>query len=281
MSQDLEDRDQAGLWPVSRWGGWAEADGMPARAAQPVAIYTLGRFGVRLPRGRGLDTAAPRPRLLLQALIAFGGREVHADLLAHALWPDAEGDVAQNALDVALHRLRRRLGVEGLIVVSDRRVSLSNGLAWVDAWAFERVVNAAERLIRQGGAARAAGALARHSEQILSLYGGAFLEREPTYSWALSTRERLRSKLLRHVLEAGAAWERQGGWETAIRLYRKGLEVDPLIEALYQRLMHCFRQTGRKAEALATFDRCRKVLGMQLRVAPSAQTLRIADSLRD
>ena len=263
--------------------GKRAAGGATVGAARAVRIHTLGRFSVQL-HGRPL-TGAVRPRYqrsleLLQALIAFGGRDVHAELLSQALWPDAEGDNAQNAFDVTLHRLRQLLDVEGLLLMHDRRLTLNSELAWVDAWTFERLVNQAERLLGRIQEPAVARRVARCEERLLNLYQGAFLEREATRSWSLSLRERLRSKLLRHMDEAGPAWERVGQWDTAIRYYRKALEIDPLIESLYRRLMYCFRETGRLAEALATYQRCRLVLAQQLQIEPSRATRELYNSLR-
>jgi DNA-binding SARP family transcriptional activator len=250
--------------------------------ATPVRIRTLGRFSVQL-QGRPL-TGAARPRFqrsleLLQALIALGGRDVHAELLSQALWPDAEGDKALNAFDVTLHRLRQLLDVDHLLLVRERRLTLNSELAWVDVWTFERLVNHAERLLARIGEPAVARQLARCEERMLNLYQGAFLEREAARTWSLSLRERLRSKLLRHMTEAGPAWERAGEWDTAIRYYRKGLEIDPLVETLYQRLMCCFRETGRIAEALATYQRCRAVLAEQFQIEPSRATRQLYNSL--
>jgi DNA-binding SARP family transcriptional activator len=250
--------------------------------ATPVRIHTLGRFSVQL-QGRPLSgTAGPRYQRsleLLQALIALGGRDVHAELLSQALWPDAEGDKALNAFDVTLHRLRQLLDVDHLLLVRERRLTLNSELAWVDVWTFERLVNHAERLLARIGEPPVARQLARCEERMLNLYQGAFLEREAARTWSLSLRERLRSKLLRHMTEAGPAWERAGEWDTAIRYYRKGLEIDPLVETLYQRLMCCFRETGRIAEALATYQRCRAVLAEQFQIEPSRATRQLYNSL--
>ena len=253
------------------------------RVASPVRIHTLGRFSVQL-QGRPL-TGSVRPRYqrsleLLQALIALGGRDVHAELLSQALWPDAEGDKALNAFDVTLHRLRQLLGIESLLLVRERRLTLNSELAWVDAWTFERLVNHAERLLVRIREPAVARQLARCEDRMLNLYQGAFLEREAAQTWSLSLRERLRSKLLRHMHEAGPAWENAGEWDTAIRYYRKGLEIDPLIETLYQRLMHCFHATGRVAEALATYQRCRAVLAQHFQIEPSRATRELYNSLR-
>ncbi len=252
-------------------------------APRPVRIHTLGRFSVQL-RGRPV-TGAGRPRYersleLLQALVALGGRDVHAELLSQALWPDAEGDKALNAFDVTLHRLRQLLNIDHLLLIRERRLTLNSELAWVDAWTFECLVNDAERLLNRISEPAAARRLARCQERMLNLYQGGFLEREATRTWSLSLRERLRSKLLRHMNEAGPAWEKAGEWDTAIRYYRKGLEIDPLIETLYQRLMCCFRETGRVAEALATYHRCRAVLAEQFQIEPSRATRELYNSLR-
>jgi len=282
MNTDLRNpgtRELPGLQPEAVWNETAiESD-----LDRPVRIHSLGRFSVQLHQQTitgSVKARNQRPLELLQALIAFGGRGVHAELLSQALWPDAEGDKAQNAFDVTLHRLRQLIGLKDLFLVHDRRLTLNSELAWVDAWAFERAVNHAERLVNRFDEPLAVCELARSEDRILALYQGAFLEREATRTWSLSLRERLRSKLLRHIAEAGRAWETAGEWDQAVRCYRRGLEIDPLIEALYQRLMHCFRQTGRVAEALATYQRCRSVLAEQFEIEPSQATRELYKSLR-
>ena len=120
--------------PVSRWSRSPGDTGID----KPVRIHTLGRFTMQLHQQplRLSQARRQRPFDLLKALIACGGRDVHAEILSQALWPDAEGDSAQNAFDVTLHRLRRVFGIKDLFVVCDRRLTLNSRLAWVDAWAF-------------------------------------------------------------------------------------------------------------------------------------------------
>jgi DNA-binding SARP family transcriptional activator len=247
-----------------------------------VRIYTLGRFSVQL-NGHAVSpkqSSQHRPMELLQALIALGGRDVGVELLSQALWPDADGDLAKNNFDVTLHRLRRLFGINELLRLSDQRLTLNSDLAWVDVWTFERLVNHAERLLPLAADEVVMRQLTRVSESLATLYQGNFLDREAGNAWSLTLRERLRSKLLRHVLESGQVWERLGEWEQAIRLYRKGLEIDSLTEALYQRLMICFRETGHRGDALAVFERCREILARQFQIDPSATTLALYSSLK-
>lgn len=281
MGVNLESRRIRRLYqqqPVSRWTrspGSASSD-------QPVRIHTLGRFSVQLHQQPLSLTQTPRQRPfeLLKALIALGGRDVHAEILCQALWPDAEGDSAQNTFDVTLHRLRHLFAIKDLFIVCDRRLTLNSRLAWVDAWAFERLANHSERILEQAKDLGMAQQLTRCSDRLLHLYQGGFLEREATQSWGLTLRERLRSKLLRHILDTGQVWENAGEWDRAIRFYRRGLEIDPLTEQYYQRLMICYRATRRLAEAMATFRRCRQVLADQFHISPSTETLRLYASLR-
>jgi len=261
---------------------WGQLHENPA-TDEPVRIHTLGRFGIQL-NGSAISLAQgrkQRPFEMLKALLAFGGREVHAELLSQALWPDTDGDVAQNSFDVTLYRLRRIFGVKDLFIVQDRRLTLNNEHAWVDAWEFERLVNHGERLLNHRCGADITDELAANSDRLLHLYQGSFLEREALNGWTLGLRERLRSKLLRYVMDTGHVWENRGDWDIAIRLYHKGLEIDPRIEAFYQRMMICYKASSRTAEALATYHHCCDILQGQLQISPCPETLALYEALRN
>src|SRR6202012_2873838 len=78
-----------------------------------------------------------KPQELLQALIAFGGTEVRADILIDTLWPDSDGDAAYHALESALYRLRQLLGARDAVRMEGGKVSLNRDQWWVDMWEFE------------------------------------------------------------------------------------------------------------------------------------------------
>ena len=248
----------------------------------PVRINTLGRFSVSFDE-QVLNSHAKarhqRPLELLQALIALGGRDVHAELLSEALWPDSDGDKSQSAFDVTLHRLRQLIDLENVVIVRNRHVTLNDELVWVDVWEFERNIDQAERLLGRIGEPDVANELVHIGDLIFFLYQGTFLQREAARPWSLSLRERLSSKLLRHVVESGHAWESTGQWDRAIRCYRKALEIDPLYETLYACLMRALYGAGHLSEALATYQHCRAVLAEQFRVEPSPSTIKLYRSL--
>jgi DNA-binding SARP family transcriptional activator len=242
------------------------------RRSYPLHVYTLGRFSV----SRGIEPirfarkAQHRPLELLKVLVALGGREVATDQLAMALWPESEGDEAYNAFEITLHRLRKLVGVDKALALSNGLLTLDNQLCWVDVWAFEQITGQAETLLNSPQPDP--NELAILSSRVLALYHGHFLGRETPEPWSISLRERLRSKFLRHLLDVARHWERIGRHETAIQCYLKGLEVDDLAEVFYQRLMVCYHQLGRRSEALAIYRRCRTTLSLILSITPSAAT---------
>lgn len=226
----------------------------------PVKIHTLGRFAVVMdgkPQAAGKQ-AQGKPMSLLKALIAFGGRDVGEGQLIEALWPDAEGDGAGQVFRITLHRLRQMLGSEKAIRVSNGAITLDDTYCWVDAWAFECLSDKA----RQNSSPF-------QSEKALRLYQGHFLAKDSEETWSLALRERLRNKFLRHVEDLGERLERAREWDSAIDCYRKGLEVDALAETLYQRLIACYQRQGRRAEAMAVYQRCRTMFSALLGVEPS------------
>jgi len=232
-------------------------------AGQSVEIFAFGPFSV-LKDGAPLvhcRKTPKKPTALLKVLLAFGGRDVSGRQLTDALWPDEEGDAAQNVLAVTLHRLRRLLGENDAVVLHDGRVSLDPRRCWVDTWGFERLLDSAAE-----ASSEARPALLKRA---LLLYRGAFLASDQDEPWSLSMRERLRAKYIRHSVERGRLCEESGQWDQAIACYQRGLEADELAEAFYQGLMRCYRQLDRRAEGVAVYRRLRQTLSVILGVSAS------------
>ncbi|HHO67802.1 MAG TPA: hypothetical protein ENK12_02110 [Gammaproteobacteria bacterium] len=252
----------------------------------PVRIYTLGRFSLLIDDQpvRFSGKAQKRPLDLLKALIAFGGRDVAVHRLTDALWPDAEGGTAYQALNMALQRLRQILGDRQAIDLSEGRLTLDPRHCWVDSWAFERLAGDARTLWsarpRQPRDRRHRQAMER-AEKALALYHGPFLGDGGDETWALSTRERLRRKFLRTAEALGQTWEAGHHWRHAIACYERGLDVDDLAEDFYFHLMRCHQQLGHTARAVQVYRRCKEMLALHLQLAPSARTRSLYRQLRD
>lgn len=241
----------------------------------PVEIFTLGDFKLRQ-NGAPVEFRARTPKkvlALLKTIIALGGRGVAQTLLIDALWPDEEADDALNALGVTLSRLRKLLDCPDAIVVADEQVTLNPQRCWVDAFAFQRLVDSFDRA---GDAQRLHACV----DRVLGLYQGSFLPVESAERWSMSMRMRLRDRFARFVQHAGVRLEALAAFEDAIRCYRKGLDADDLAEEFYQGLMRCHLALGRSAEGMQVFRRLRQTLSVLLGIAPSAESERLAALLQ-
>jgi ATP/maltotriose-dependent transcriptional regulator MalT/DNA-binding SARP family transcriptional activator len=231
----------------------------------PVKIYTFGRFDL-YNDDRKLEFTGKTPRRiisLLKVLLACDGNGVSEEKLIDILWPDSDGDAAHDSFSVSLHRLRQLMGNEKALHLRDGCLRLDPGICWVDAHAFEELLARA----REGGPDEDQ----RLTEKALMLYRGPFLE-ETSEPWAISSRERLRSRYLKAVRRVGENLEGTGQFDRAVELYEKGLETDPLAEVLYRRLMECHEAAGQRGEAISVYERCKKILRSVLGVYPSPKT---------
>jgi DNA-binding SARP family transcriptional activator len=235
-----------------------------------VKVYTLGSFAVLLDdEPLTFGRKAPRkPISLLKAIIAFGEHGVSEQRLIDALWPDEEGDAARHALALTLHRLRRLLASQDAIKVVDGVLALNHDLVWTDVRAFAALLQRDDLGTEAYGAA------------LIKWYRGSFLAEDVDASWTVSMRERLRSQFLAAVQETAAALTANGRIDTAMALYVRGLDADPLGEVFYQGLMRCYLTRGRHAEAFSTYRRLQQTLSVVLGVQPSQETEALLRELR-
>ncbi|MCB1842460.1 MAG: bacterial transcriptional activator domain-containing protein, partial [Halioglobus sp.] len=199
-----------------------------------------------------------RPLALLKFLLALGGRDISLNLVLSSLWPESDGDAAAAAFNMALKRLRKLLGQADVIRLTAGKITINPRLCWVDAWAFQRRLEFAKTDVN-------------HIEHALALYRGQFLGTEEP-DWALSIRERLRTKFLRGTRTLGRELESRSQWNKAIDLYEHSIEVDDSSEELYRLLLLNHEKLGQHAEAMSVYRRCEVTLAKQLGVAPGTQT---------
>jgi LuxR family maltose regulon positive regulatory protein len=241
-------------------------------------MYTLSRFAI-VKNGKPLrfdGRVRQKPLDLLKALISLGGRDVAIWSIIEALWPDADGDAAQRSFDTTLHRLRSMLGDDDVLSLQEGKLTLNSRLVWIDAWAFELLIGKAADVVRQPSAHQ--GPAAALLDKALAFYHRHFL-RDVSETWAVSMRERIRSKGLRAVMDLGRYWEDRQNIEQAIRCYEHGLDIDDLAEELYRRLMAIYRDRKRFAEGLSIYRRCRDVLQALHGIDPSDATEELHRSL--
>ena len=120
--------------------------GVGAHWPWPVRVFALGGLRVEL-NDRPLSSGRKQSRRLLQllkVLAAHGDAPVPQRVVVDALWPEADGDAAHNALENALHRLRKLLGGDHRVLLQQGALALDRQSCWTDVGALERVLASIE-----------------------------------------------------------------------------------------------------------------------------------------
>lgn len=182
----------------------------------PVKILTMGGFSIFL-QDRPLPASAKTPKkllYLLQSLLTQPGCSANTTELMDSIWPDAEGDAAEQSLKNAVHRLRKLLGHNAAILLEHPRVTLNSDICWVD---FQALLLTAEEISRTCNEPcpdeRMARRIALLAKRAASLHRGPYL---PRLDDARDDRTRSLREKLEHEYRAGldqaASWLRQSAW---------------------------------------------------------------------
>jgi len=238
--------------------------------SETVTINLLG--GVEILRAG--SSAGPLPVRALHLLAYLVTRPDIAQPRAHLaglLWPDSDDAQARTNLRRELHHLR---GLVPECLEVDARA-----LTWhdrpgcvVDVRVFQRAREDALAALDAHdprGPACAEEAVRRYADPFLP---GCYDD------WALRSRAELHQNVV-ELCDRGAEAAEDTDTETAIRLVRRRIQLEPHEETGYRRLMRLQRRAGDRAGALATYHWCASVLEQELGVEPSPETRRERDTL--
>jgi DNA-binding SARP family transcriptional activator len=255
----------------------------PHWAARPhLYLEVLGRTQVHAGEtaigGRWL---AQRPGQLLKFMVASRGRSVHAEEIAHALWP-AGGYEAPGNVRHHMHALRRRLepkrpnrAPSQFLITRGGGYQLDRARVTIDADAF---VELAEAGLDAAAADRNAHARSRLSEAA-RLYGGDFLADEPYADWALDERDRLRELAARVLHVLGDLDRAAGDLEAAYGHLRRLAELEPLDTHVQRELLEVCLRRGRRTEAARRYHALRVRTMRELGQEPGFSLADLADEV--
>jgi ATP/maltotriose-dependent transcriptional regulator MalT/DNA-binding SARP family transcriptional activator len=215
----------------------------------PVRLHVLDGFRLLVaddPLAARRRKSPHRLLELLQALAAFGGREVPAERLCDAVWPDADGDAARRSLDTSLSRLRKLLRHEDAVQVQAGKVSLDPHVVQLDLQVFAARLERLERE-RPGTSSWAAAA-----ERALEAYRRPLLVDEGEAPWLLVERERWRRRW--RELVGRLAHHRHDGGDVAaaLALLDAALAIDDDATAPTARALTALRDRWATASAAAS-----------------------------
>ncbi|WP_445281631.1 BTAD domain-containing putative transcriptional regulator [Streptomyces sp. DSM 118148] len=243
--------------------------------ADEVRIRLLGGFAVTV-EDRPVATGAWRlrkARTLLKLLCLAPGHRLHRERLYDLLWPDLDVTAASNNLHQVLHAARRALASAGargeIVVLRDDMVLLGpDGGVRVD---LDEVEEAVRRAASGGSAADWRAALALADAELLP---------EDRYEpWAAEAAEVLGTRLTAVRLELAEALRREHGTAEAVDVLRALVARDPTDEPGLRALMRALAESGRRAEALAAYERLRDTLRADTGADPDPQTRRLYRAL--
>jgi DNA-binding SARP family transcriptional activator len=213
--------------------------------------------------GSGVEISLSDRELSLLFALAARPQEVSQARLFEMLWPEFDVPAARNALHVALHRLRHRLGDDEAVVRTGNGYRVRAD-ASVDLWEIER---RAANLLKRGRLSEE-----QHAElkAVYERVRVALPPRVTAWEWFDPIERRiseirceLAQRLARHALEAGKTRE-------ALALADEMIEHDPCDESAREIAVLAHLASGDRAAALRQFRQYRETLRAELHCEPSS-----------
>ncbi len=228
-----------------------------------LALHLLGPLALRR---EGDELALPvRKTAALLVLLALGGPAPRPRVAA-LLWPGLDEATGRRNLRRELARLRDR-GAGDAVDAAGDLLSLSPRVE-LDTQRFAALL--------KGPGPSAALALWRGP-----LADGLELDDAPPFTeWLGAERTRWQGQWREAMDVAVAAAEAEQRPADALALLERLLADDPLQERHHRAVMRLYATTGRREAALAQFERCCSLLREELGLAPMAETVALAASLR-
>ncbi|MCJ7782407.1 MAG: bacterial transcriptional activator domain-containing protein [Desulfobacterales bacterium] len=190
-------------------------------------------------------------------------------------WPEERPQAAERNFKTTLQRLRKSLEPtihkefsSSYIHLHDNFIHLDPELCQVDVDRFLSLLKMADEKRKRKDWKEA---LSLYT-QAMEIYKGDFLPDEIYASWADKRREELRARYIELLNNMASLHERQGSLKKAMDCYKKAIQVDPLIEESYQKLMSFHANKGMHNEALRIYEDCKKALKRELKTQPDSTT---------
>jgi DNA-binding SARP family transcriptional activator/predicted ATPase len=151
---------------------------------------------------------------------------------------------------------------------------------WLDVAVFEAAMKAQyDRPIKDWAIERL--------EEATALYQGDFLEGfsiadSPAFEeWSLLQRERLHRLIIEALDRMISFYEKRSAYETALQHAWRQVALEPWREEAHTAVMRLLAVCGRRSEALAQYETCRRILAEELNVAPLQTTTMMYENIRD
>jgi DNA-binding SARP family transcriptional activator/tetratricopeptide (TPR) repeat protein len=215
-----------------------------------------------------IDIGGPKARSLVARLLIDRGLVISIDRLVDSLWPDNDGDSADNNLRSTISRLRKRVrdadAAGQLIVTRAPGYLLDVPASATDADRFEQLVSESRR---QLGRRRPSEATRLLTEALALWRGAAYSDvRDQPFARAEARRlEELRLTAIETRIDAGLT---MGRHDALVGELETLTDAHPLRERIWSQRMLALYRSGRQSEALRVCDELRTILLDELGLDP-------------
>lgn len=229
----------------------------------------------------------------VQALLIYLATETQShkrDLLLDFLWPGLPERSARSNLRQIIYYLRLLLpepagNGQPIVIVNRQEIQLNpQAEVTVDVGRFQALLNQSQAHNHLD--LFLCADCRRHLEQAVALYRGDFLadfyldDSNEFEEWASDRRAYFRRRALDGLSILTTMATRQQEYAQAQGFARQQLAIDNLREGAYRQLMAALALNGRREEALAVYDTCRRLLLEELAMAPAARTTEYYEKIR-
>ncbi|GAB3949030.1 AfsR/SARP family transcriptional regulator [Streptomyces sparsus] len=234
----------------------------------------IGSFEIIDDEGVAHTPGMPKVCQTLAVLLTRPGEIASFDCLTQELWGDSPPRTATTTFQTYIYYARRMFVNEGLVPAGrtllrthPQGYTIDVGEDQVDVKIFEKLVADGRRELERGHAERAAEVL----RSALALWRGPALSNfraGQVLKGRIARLEELR--VLAHELRIEAELA-LGRHRLVISQLRELVSVHPLNEWFHGQLVMALHRSGRRAEALRSYENLRRLLSDELGVEPAAE----------
>ena len=250
-------------------------------------LSLLGSFQATLQGDSITQFRSDKIRALLAYLAVEADIPHRRETLAALLWPESAN--AMRNLRKSLHRLRQTLDgcqaglSDALLTTTRQTIRLEAAAVILDVAQFEQSL-AAARAHTHDALTNCHNCLER-VELAAEIYRGDFLagfslRDAPGFEeWLLIKRENLHRQGMAAFRQLAIAYEAQGNFAQAEQNAARQIALEPWSEKARRQLMRALAGQGKRAQALAQYERCREILAAEIGVEPAQKTRALRDQI--
>jgi len=245
------------------------------RMSEPVAGIDVQLFnGFKISAGGSpevhLKLRSPKTEELFAYLVCKG--TASRDEIIEVLWPALDSMKASNNLNTHLYYIRRALGAaqsHAVIQISRNEVSIDKQALHCDMHEFDKLSKAFQQ------------ADAWHPSWLAkaeALYAGPLLKGRDYY-WAGELARYYEQAYVAMLYAASRHGIASRRYDEAFRLYAEIIQRDVLREDIYYEMIQLYIETGRKADAIRTYQQLAGMMAKELGTTPDSSVTKLVHDL--